>query len=199
MEWGGEVKVLAKRVRENVSKNKGLTNTLIRNFCFKTCTEDFKGLFSADRIPKKLCVYPRFIIVVNLGKREERANVSDLPVGHFVTIVGTPHAVYYLDPYGLPCMQENVLHFLRECRREVLENSRQIQDYDSVYCGMYSILFAKYADRDWPFKLEFCHKHLRRNDQKCVMYLKKMFSARGGGEVKIKPCKHYDQGCLLSC
>ncbi len=180
-------KSLAARVRFNVHNRKGLSNDVIRKFCKQTCSKDFKGVFAADRIPRRLCVQPNFIIVVNLGRRGEARSESDLPVGHFVTILGAPEAVYFLDPYGFPCTQPNVIKFMGNCRRAVMQNKRSIQDITSVYCGMYAILFANYLDKGWSFRVRFCKKHLLRNDKRCVAYLEKMFGKR---KRKIKPCKH---------
>lgn len=166
------------RVRANADKKKGLTNDVVKSFCSFLCGKDFKGVFSADRVPVKYACLPHFIMVVNTGRRGDSRDVSKLPVGHFVTVVVSPSTVYYLDPYGLPCTQRDLLRFFKLCHRPLACNRRQIQDYGSMYCGVYAILFAAYADADCPFEMRFCKKRLRKNDKKCVAYLKKLIAQR---------------------
>lgn len=165
---------LKKKMKKHVSKEKGLTNAIIHRFCTLSCSSDFKGVYAADKIPRKLAGVGNFIIVVNLGEVTDIR--GSLPVGHFVTIVTRPGHILYIDPYGTPCNQPRVLRFLELCGRRVVQNVKQIQDFTSNWCGMYAILFANYFDRKKPpMKMRFGSKNLKRNDYMCSVYLQKLF------------------------
>lgn len=171
---GGDVlSRVAARVRDNVKPKRGLSNGLIRSFLSQNCGSDFKGVYSADRIPKRLAAEGTFLLVVNLAKERE----AD---GHFVCIAASRAALLYLDPYGLPCVQRDVLSFLRRCMRPVKFNARPLQRTESNYCGFYAILFALYLDNSSPwrknrnFALSFHTSDLSKNDKICVGYIKRM-------------------------
>ena len=164
-------------VREHVRSGSGVTNTLVNRFCREICSSDFQGVFSADCIPLRLAARPRFIIVVNLGKR--KGVEGELPVGHFVTIAASPSTVTYIDPFGFPCVQRDINTFLHLCGRRVYTNLRQIQHFNSVYCGFFAILFASYLDRRHHakkkiFQLRFKDTNLYQNDKLCMKYLQRI-------------------------
>ena len=172
-------KKLLQGLNKHVDYEDGISNSLLKRLAFSSCSSYFAGVFSADCIPQHLSGKNNFIIIVNLGERKGRTGA--LPVGHFVAIVATPSSVLYIDPYGLPCFQPKVAAFLRHCQRQVSENKRQIQHLNSVYCGFFCLLFAVYLDRSSglsppKFKLRFYRRAnmLRKNDFKCVKYLKKL-------------------------
>lgn len=165
-------------VLQHVDPNKGLTNALVRRLGGLILGEDFCGVFSADRIPPWLAGR-RFIIIVNLG-------TSYTPVGHFVTLAASSHHLYYVDPYGLPCYQPHVIRFMGLCGRPVLNNLQRVQDAESVYCGFFTLLFAKLIHLTWQkqgysakpdlTRLVFYWRDgdLRKNDQLCIEYLKRL-------------------------
>lgn len=154
----------------------GITNMVLERLCHRMCSSEFKGVYSADYIPKKLAARPRFVIVINLGRRRGQRGI--LPTGHFVTLAAFPSHIIYVDSFGLPPMQPDVITFLNLCNREVRVNWRKIQDLSSAYCGFYALLFACYFDRIfWRKKnpkLRFGRTRLKKNDQLCLSYLKEM-------------------------
>ena len=98
---------------------------------------------------------------------------------HFVTLAATPDRVVYSDSYGRPPRQGHVVRFLRLCRRPVVYYPHKIQSLDSVWCGLYAILFALLADgRRTACALRFrrggSDRSLRRNDELCAMYLRRL-------------------------
>lgn len=159
-------------VKQHVIPKLGITNEVLYNLSRRLCSKDFYGVFSADKIPQTLAGYTSFIIIVNL------ATENGLEVGHFVTIVGESATINYIDSYGLPCIQQNVIAFLELCKRTIRFNIRQIQSFSSRYCGLYSLLFACYFDKENnkgnDFKLMFYNDRLKRNDKLCSLYLKQM-------------------------
>lgn len=175
-----ELDRMSRRARVHVTSNGGLTNEWVNNFCKTACYSGFYGVYSADYIPPRLHVRRTFIIIVNLGQR--RGVRGEMPVGHFVTISGEPDRVTYIDPYGLPCEQVHVRRFLNQCRRPIVYNSRQIQDFNSVYCGMYAILFTLYIGKRFGvrslFQMRFFRADLLRNDDLCVKYIRRLLYTR---------------------
>lgn len=165
---------VAKLIKTHVSKHKGISNVLVERLCKKVCSKDFKGVFAANKLPRRLAIVGRFSIIVNLGETD--GSDTDLPVGHFVCISAVPTRISFIDPYGLPCIQPRVLSFLKESRRPIWENVRQIQHFDSPYCGLYSILFTVYFDKEaqsW-LRMDFNKSNLLKNDEKCMYYLEKI-------------------------
>ena len=162
------LKRLEKRVKLNVKRGEGITNITVLRFCTLVCNKFyFRGVFSADRIPRTLSQRKNFVAIVNLaGSREYK--------GHFVTLVGSSKSVYYVDSYGLPSVDSRVNYFLKLCNRPVLFNLRQIQHFDSAYCALYAILFALYFEKKAPFRLKFKRRSLLDNDKLCCTYIRKL-------------------------
>ncbi len=165
---------LSTRVKRHVVPDQGVSNELLDKFATSLCTSDFKGVFPSDTIPVAFAGRHNFILIVNLAPQRGAA------VGHFVTIAASPSCVFYIDPFGLPCLDPNIARFLQHCRREVYFNRRQLQAMNSAYCGLYALLFACYLDREnWEgnrFRLKFKDKNLSANDRLCIKYLKKIVS-----------------------
>ena len=182
-------------IEEHLSKGSGMTNDLLERMAYAILGEGgggschFAGVFAADRLPPDLVSRPRFSFIVNLdpwfdGEEEgETAAAADDDdegannnKGHFVTVMGYPDCVMFLDSYGMPCKQKHVLAFFRECGRPVECANVQVQDFGSVFCGLYALLFLSYIDVAPDFDLEFYRgkTHLHRNDARCVHYLRKV-------------------------
>jgi hypothetical protein len=182
-----KLKELTQAVDSHVKYSVGTSNKFIENFALRLCPPYFVGVFAANRIPRReLAERERFITIVNLGEKKTKGEQrGQSPVGHFVVVCVEREKIQYWDPYALPCLQPKVRAFLRllrqSGRRRVETNELQIQDFDSVYCGFYCLLYAGYQARCMigkppKFKLRFykaVHK-LKRNDEKCISYLRKL-------------------------
>ncbi len=179
------LKRLRLAVADHVRYTVGTSNAIVEKFGSQLCSPHFLGVFAADYIPrKKILKLDKFIAIVNLGEkgREKRRRRKKLAVGHFVALCGTKQRVQYWDPYALPCLQPHVSELLRDCirRGRVLEvNKRQIQAFQSVYCGFFCLLYAAYQSRCMDgqaprFKLHFYKRqaNLMKNDEKCMEYLR---------------------------
>ena len=168
-------KQIQHRVNEHVQTGKGISNDLIRNFCSRYCNKNFKGVYTADRIPKFLAGRKSFVIVVNLAPRGDGGKKE----GHFITLVGRRDVIIYIDPYGIDCWQKDVKRFLKGCKRPVIYNKNQIQGFNSVFCGVYAILFATFMDGTTPpFQLKFSQSNFKINDKLCMFYLRKLLHSR---------------------
>lgn len=163
---------LVHRTTLNISSDSGVSNVFVNRFTRLICGSNFKGVYSADYIPDRLTIFPRFIIIVNLGERRGVRGV--LPVGHFVTIVASPDKILYIDPFGLPPLQRHVNRFLKNCRRKVFSNDKRIQHPESIMCGLFAAMFASYNDQNKPFIMRFSETRLKNNDKLCLSYLRKL-------------------------
>lgn len=170
------------KVREGVNvganpKRGGMTNRLVDKLVFLKCGDLFGGVYSADDIPPSFSAKKNFIIIVNLGKK---STVE----GHFVTLVGRPTYIKYIDSYGFPPFQSDVVTFLNACNRPVRHNKIQIQSVLSKKCGFFAILFAcraanKHGGKKLVFALGGSQSDLEKNDKLCVKYLRQLY---GGGK-----------------
>ena len=181
-----------RRLRAHAPRGKGLSNELVDSLCRACCSEEYRGAYSADCIPVALATLAHFIVVVNLGVRKHV--FGPLPPGHFVTIAVTPTQVYYLDPYGMPCMQPDVARFLERCcslrprERKGVRNVQQVQHLDAVTCGFYAVLFAQVSDRAWT----------RRVSPAALLRRLTFYTRAGDLRKNDKLCKKYIVGMLLS-
>ena len=172
-----DTKSFVEKVRYHASEGKGISNPLLNRLARLVCSQNFKGVYAANRIPRGLLRLPRFTIIVNLG--EKTASPKPLPIGHFVSLSFDRESVFYVDPYGLPCLQPRVLRFIKDSGRQLWENRVQVQHWDSPYCSLFALLFTLYFDTPRRRevakpKLLFHRKNLRLNDAKCVYYLNKL-------------------------
>ena len=163
--------LLRERVKRNVIRGKGITNETVYRYCRMSCSSMFQGVFASDDIPKQIAIRTKFILIVNLAPKKVQNPTTQ---GHFVTICAGPAEIYYLDSYGLPCVEKNVEKFLKLCNRPIKFNSRPIQHMQSSFCALYAILFSIYFDKGAPFKLTFRTNALRTNDQLCKKYIERL-------------------------
>lgn len=169
--WIGKIRKGA-NIGANPAKG-GMTNRLVDKLTSMKCGNAFGGVYSADRIPPQFAARKKFVITVNLGKKSE-------PVGHFVTVVGRPTYIKYIDPYGLPPFQPDLKTFLDACNRPIRHSDSQIQSVLSKNCGLFSILFAcraanKHGGKKLLFALGGSQKELEENDRRCIKYLSQIY------------------------
>lgn len=175
-------KLLVKRLLGGIKihlTSGGMTATLLdrlskrlisqRNLC------NFYGVFQGSQIPPHLCSQGRFSFICYLKKWGNGKDISPQKgQGHFVCIYATPTCIWYIDPYGLPCIQHSVLTFLKNCQRDVRCTTKQIQHKNSTFCGLYALLFTLYLATRPKFKLRFYKKSLQKNDDRCILFLRKI-------------------------
>ena len=167
------------KVLTNADPITGVSNSLIEELCTAICVNKekrFKGVYSADEIPASLANPSKKIsnIIVNLSP----SNQITTGLGHFVSIHIFPNQVKYIDPFGRPCTQPYVLSFLKLCARPVFYNQKQIQNFDSKFCGLYAILYTAMFDRKYKLKIDFQDHGKKSNDAKCIRYLHEIINMR---------------------
>ena len=107
--------------------NYEIENILIYN-------KNFLGCYASDQIdilPKTL---PKSLII-------NTAN-SDTDGEHWVALVLQKKRFFYFDSFGLPIINENILHYLHKYRK-VMYSDNCIQDINSEKCGKFCIAFIK--------------------------------------------------------
>lgn len=152
-------------------KNNGLSNYEIEIFLKKHCTNNFKGVYSADEIPTELSSFPTFSIVCNLDKK--------IQVGsHFVVILGFPTYIFYIDPLGNKCTTPAIRVFLNKNakERDIYYNTVQIQDLFSLYCGVFCIMYILYYDKDRMQELDMLKYNLNLNNGIAISNINKMIN-----------------------
>lgn len=163
------------RIISSVGRWSGITNSVVAELCNDICNQEeenrFGGVFPSDQITAaSFTRKPFFNIIVNLaeiGKKEVN--------GHFVSIIGTPDACLYIDPFGLPNSSLKINKFLTLCNRPTYYNTKTIQDLMSPYCGMYAILFCVFFNKDSRrLRLQFQNNPCEENDQLCVQYIRQL-------------------------
>lgn len=164
---------LMRGLQRQTGGGRGLTNTVVARLArLFDVGKRFWGVYPADCLPRSMAAEPHFAAVVNLGRWKTGSERSR--VGHFVAVVGRPRKVFYVDSYGLPCTQPDVLRFLAGCQRPVEYCKRAVQSFDSKACGLYALLFSLYLYYDLDFALRFRRSDLEKNDKKMIKYLKRI-------------------------
>lgn len=133
-------------------------------------TKYFRGIFAYDAIPNHLWRNKCFVIIVNIGL-------------HFVTLYVEPDHLVYIDSFGAPAPIHVKNNIYANCgRAHFYCNQVQIQSYDSSHCGLFAVLFVLLFDwrkkrgRSRLPRVKFSRKRLARNDNLCVLYIKKLAS-----------------------
>ncbi len=142
----------------------GVSNDLLEDLMkFLSHDTDFLGVFTiADLMKSKCYKKRRFIFILNIGM-------------HFVCLYAQENFVYYIDSFGEKPDSPPVKKFLKQCKRNVYYNRRQIQDFSSAYCGLYACLFALFFGKANMTVniLHFKNVNLKYNDVLCLKYIKK--------------------------
>ena len=132
--------------------------------------KDFIGVFSANELDF-LIDKNNFSLIVNSNEN------TDFSIGHFITIIVKKFEIIYIDSFGIKCANKKILQFMESLERPIRFNNQQIQHIFSNYCGLYAILFILYYDKKnirKKIKLYFVKRFLKKNDVKCLKFIKKL-------------------------
>lgn len=149
--------------------NEGITNIYIQFILSKYCPK-YQGVYSSDSIPSKLAKLEEFGIVVNLSDADEKGT-------HFTAIISQKTHALYIDSYGKPCDDNDICKFLTKLGKPVFFNTRQIQSYESNFCGFFSMLYVLHYCNESTKPLRFS-KQLMKNDDLCIQYLCRMLNKK---------------------
>lgn len=154
----------------------GLSNIYIDCLLRKTAPARYRGTFSCNNIPIDIAHLPYFSIICNLAKAGERGS-------HFVTLVGQPDQIIYIDPLAMPCTNPDITKFINDARSLPQGGERRqryfrhqvlpIQNRLSKYCGFYCIMYVLFYERDNHIIMPtFDMQNLWANDSRCLRYIK---------------------------
>lgn len=137
----------------------GLTSKYLENFGQKYCNF-FLGVFPSDLHPDIL-KRKNFSLIFNESEHDKEGT-------HFVGIYANQKKIFLMDSLGLKCENINILKFLQSSERDIVEIKHQIQSFDSIYCGYFSvafILFMCVKESPPDFLKIFSKKNLKTNDK----------------------------------
>lgn len=110
----------------------GLTANYLENLGKKHC-KHFLGVFSCNMHPNiENCEI--FSVIFNESRHNEEGT-------HFVCVFAKKNVIYYFDSLGLKCENDYIIRFLNSSGREIIEIRKQIQSFESVFCGFFSLSF----------------------------------------------------------
>ena len=130
---------------------KGLTNTYVNRLSKQLLSKNFFGTFSCDRIKnvtnKVLKERQSFSLIINISP-------SSVMQGHFIALSfkASKNSLIIFDSLKLPFSDPNVARFLNQLKVQVPSlkikyAKRQIQSFESNFCGYYVIGFLLSQDR----------------------------------------------------
>lgn len=167
-------KRLKAALQNDVDPKKGTTIRLLDSFLRAALgggCNAYYGTFPADKIPQHLLEVERFQIVLNTSRTTDPPGSG----GHFIVIEGNRDRIMYIDPFGKPCTQPNIVDFILGCgRTQIYFNETAIQDKTSVFCPLYCALFILYHHLRPSWSLDFSRTDLKSNDQKCLLQINKL-------------------------
>ena len=137
----------------------GLTSKYLEDFGKKYCNT-FLGVYPSDLHPN-IKNKSTFSLIFNESKHDQEGT-------HFVGVYANRKRIFLMDSLGLKCENENILEFLKSSKRDIVETKKQIQSFDSIYCGYFSIAFILFmCVHEYPSKFlkNFSTKNLEANNK----------------------------------
>jgi hypothetical protein len=164
---------IEKSLLMKVDPERGVTIGLLDSFLKKACggyNSYYKGTFTADMIPKNLTLQNRFQLVVNTSRSDESLS----KVGHFIVIEGHPRFITFIDPFGLPCTQNDIQTFINSCNRRSYHSTTPIQHPSSMFCPLYCALFIIYYHVNPSWQMSFSKVDTSVNEENCMRQLNRL-------------------------
>ena len=139
----------------------GLTGKHLEDLAKKHCKQ-FLGVFSCNMHPK-IKNNNNFSIIFNESKNDEEGT-------HFVCLHANKNVLYYFDSLGLKCENEYIKEFLNSTQRDVIEIGKQIQSFESIFCGYFCLSFILYMSVNSKSSIQnylnlFSVNNLKLNDK----------------------------------
>ena len=102
-----------------------------------SCDKHFMGCYAYNQLPSIQSPFPKSLIINTAH--------SDTTGEHWVALVLQKKKCFYFDSYGLPVINQDILHFLHKYKK-VTYTDVCIQTTFSDYCGKFCIAFIKNVD-----------------------------------------------------
>lgn len=146
----------------------GLTNKYVErlgNQYLKT----FVGVYPCD-IQPDVGEDEIFSVIFNESKHNEEGT-------HFVAIYANKRYLYYFDSLGLKLENKYIEMFCGLQGRQLIESKKQVQSFDSLFCGYFCVCFIMYMEATMDFSQfcnHFCKSNLKINDTIVVDFIIKL-------------------------
>jgi len=139
--------------------------------------DGFLGVYSSDnavQVRKK-----GESLIINFDTEKE-------PGSHFVAIYmkNKNHCLYF-DSLKIPIIPIELYKYLSSYTPAIIDCSKDVQSFNSTYCGFYCMLFIlsnKISSDFWRLTISKFKTQSKSNDSKCIKYLcqsiKKYFTQR---------------------
>lgn len=172
-----------KSVRPLYNKQEGFSNFDLASFLNKLNLSDFLGVAAADTIPLDVLNEESFFtLCVNQDPLAKKGS-------HFITLVGCPTEILYVDSLALPQYFSEPLYTcmtsLNRPVKTLMQEADRVQSWESKFCAGYCALVCAMYDRNYqPIPLisftragkkSVQEKDLAWNDLICQMNLKKVY------------------------
>ena len=131
--------------------------------------KNYQGTFSCNTIKSPNYISTNETYIINLSKENEKGS-------HLIAIQlnAQDKKIKYFDSFGIPCSNEEILTFISRINTKYEYNSKQIQHFKSIHCGMFCLAFVKYHDNNsnsTNFLKMFKTVDLFKNDNIVVNYI----------------------------
>ena len=149
----------------------GLTNEFVETVG-KKISGSFLGVYPCD-IQPDIENLKYFSLIFNESKHDEDGS-------HFVAIFSTPNKIYYFDSLGLKLENSYISLFLHTTGRELVIKEKQIQSFDSIFCGIFCLCFIAYMEKGFNytnFFEIFTAENLKLNDCVSTEFLLKLIKS----------------------
>jgi RNase P protein component len=148
----------------------GLTNEYVEQIGKKILGRSFLGTFPCD-IQPNVKNKKEFSIIFNLSKHNTKGT-------HFIAVYADKENIFYFDPLGHKCDNNDILNFLEKNRRkrQLRAKFRKIQSCESIFCGFFCLAFLLSRKRKLPmskFFKNFQKTNLKQNDQNVINFIQK--------------------------
>jgi hypothetical protein len=147
----------------------GLTNGYVEKIVKKNC-KGFIGVFPCNIQPKNMKNEKNFSLIFNESKHNEDGS-------HFIAVCSDSNNIYYFDSLGLKCENAYILKFLNQFDKKIIENNKQIQSYNSIFCGYHCLAFVLYMSMNKKYESFFTFfddNNLKLNDEIVIHLLIKL-------------------------
>ena len=132
--------------------------------------DSFCGVFSSDKVPKKLYTYPAGLVI--------NTDPSGQPGTHWLALYfDSDKRAEYFDTFGRAPELPGILHLLKTSCSSWDHNGARVQGYWSSVCGHYSVYFLLERHHGVPMKeiLEKFDNDYEENDSSITEWVNETF------------------------
>lgn len=151
------------------------------------------GVYACDQLTKLNLSSDDYALIIN-------TDPSNLPGLHWqaiwITNQKTKSTCYFFDSYGDPPKNRFLLQFIRSRSKRTVWQSKQLQSFDSIYCGEYCCLFINHMANGGSYETFFeqfaCNSSdFEKNDRKAIQLFKCIFkrNCASGEKQVIQSCQ----------